>query len=546
MFIRGLIFGVVVCLSQVVFSQTPCGQNMQAACHIIPKPTSLNRLAGHFVVTDATQIGGDKSLIIEGEYLTSLLNTATGYDLSFHTDGAKRSINLLLDASVANEEGYTLLINENEITITGKTAKGVFYGIQTLRQLMPALIETDEQLPSELVIPAVEIEDSPRFVYRGMHLDVGRHFYKPDFVKRYIDLLAMHKMNTFHWHLTEDQGWRIEIKKYPKLTEVGAWRKETLIGHLSEENKPLTYDGKRYGGFYTQEEIKEIVAYAQERHVTIIPEIDLPGHSLAAIAAYPELGTTGEQYEVATKWGVFPQIYAPTEETFTFLEDVLTEVIDLFPGQYIHIGGDEALKDQWKESEFVQELIKEKGLKDEHEMQSYFIERIGGFLNAHGRSLIGWDEIIEGGLPADATVMFWRSWLGTKEIVEAAKKKHQIIMTPASHCYFDSYQVPKRKRKQASLAIGGYIPVKKVYQMNLMPKGLSADEQSYILGAQGNVWTEYISTTDYVEYMVLPRMTALSEVVWSDAKARNWHDFQKRLSNMLKRYDVMQLNYFGK
>jgi hexosaminidase len=528
------------------FGQNEIIENRKEAYQIIPRPLHLTMLKGQFLVDSNTKIVGNEGLKVEGDHLCKLLGLATGKSLKYQSSGAAGNIILKLDSGIINNEAYKLSVTSNKITISGKTPTGVFYGIQTLRQLMPVEIERGKKLSSELLIPAVEIEDEPKFVYRGMHLDVGRHFFDTEFIKSYIDLLAMHKMNTFHWHLTEDQGWRIEIKKYPKLTEIGAWRKETLIGHLSEGDKPLMYDGKRYGGFYTQDEIREIVTYAQERHVTIIPEIDLPGHSLAAIAAYPELGATGEQYEVGTKWGIFPQIYAPTEETFTFLENVLTEVIDLFPGQYIHIGGDEALKDQWKESEFAQELIKEKGLKDEHELQSYFVGRIGEFLKSKGRLMIGWDEIIDGGLPPNATVMFWRSWLGTKEIVKAAKQHHNIIMTPASHCYFDNYQVSKRKRKQVPLAIGGYISTKKVYQMNLIPKGLSVDEQSYILGAQGNIWTEYISTTDHVEYMMLPRMTALSEVVWSEDENRSWRDFKKRLITIQNRYDAMELNYFGK
>jgi len=371
-----------------------------------------------------------------------------------------------------------------------------------------------------------------------MHLDVGRHMFPVATIKEFIDLIAMHKMNTFHWHLTEDQGWRIEIKKYPKLTEVGAFRKETLIGHGATPRKDQKFDGKPYGGFYTQEEVKDIVDYAAKRHITVIPEIELPGHSLAAIAAYPELGNTGKQYDVGTRWGVFKEIYAPTDKTFSFLEDVLTEVMELFPSKLIHIGGDEAPKDEWKQSKFAQQLIKKEGLKDEHELQSYFIKRIEKFVNSKGRNIIGWDEILEGGLAPNAAVMSWR---GTEGGIEAAKQKHYVVMTPGHSCYFDHYQ--SKDKENEPLAIGGYLPVEKVYSYDPTPKELSKEEQKYILGAQANVWTEYIATPEYLEYMILPRMDAMAEVVWTKPDNKNWDDFKERLNPMAKRYDVMGLNY---
>ncbi len=368
-----------------------------------------------------------------------------------------------------------------------------------------------------------------------MHLDVSRHMYPVEFIKKYIDALAMLKMNTFHWHLTDDQGWRIEIKKYPKLQEVAAYRKETLIGHYS--NQPHQFDGKKYGGYYTQEEVKDIVAYAQKRFITVIPEIEMPGHSQAAIAAYPELGCSGEQVEVATKWGVFEDIYCPKEETFKFLENVLDEVVALFPSEYIHIGGDEAPKTQWKNSSESQALIKSEGLKDEHELQNYFITRMEKYLNSKGKQIIGWDEILEGGLAPNATVMSWR---GTNGAVEAAKSGHNVVMTPTSHCYFDYYQ---SDNDDEPTAIGGYLPLEKVYGFNPIPEELNSEEAKYILGAQGNIWTEYMPTSEQAEYMAFPRILAMSEVVWTNAENKNYEDFVSRVENFHKRLDVLDINY---
>jgi hexosaminidase len=404
-----------------------------------------------------------------------------------------------------------------------------------LRQILPVDFETGNFDESEVEIPAITIADAPRFSYRGMHLDVGRHMYPVAFIKKYIDALAMLKMNTFHWHLTEDQGWRIEIKKYPKLQDVAAYRNETLKGHYSDQ--PHQFDGKRYGGYYTQEEVKEIVAYAQERFVTVIPEIEMPGHSQAAIAAYPQLGCTEEQVEVATKWGVFEDIYCTKEETFTFLEDVLDEVLELFPSEYLHIGGDEAPKTRWKECPNCQKRIKEEGLKDEYELQNYFITRMEKYLNSKGRQIIGWDEILEGGLAPNATVMSWR---GTNGAVEAAKSGHNVVMTPTSHCYFDYYQ---SENEDEPTAIGGYLPLEKVYAFNPIPEELTEEESRYVLGAQGNVWTEYLQTEDHVEYMVFPRIFAMSEVVWSAPSNKNYPDFVNRVEHFHERLDALNINY---
>lgn len=515
-------------------------ENSESDYLIIPKPTSLEISTGKFLLDSNTKVLGKAALENEGNYLSNMLSNMLNKPIAFTNDGkVDGNILLKLDSSITNNEGYVLSIDYNQITISGKTNKGVFYGIQTLSQLIPLANNSEINITSQFLIPAATIADSPKFVYRGMHLDVARHFFPVSFIKKYIDILAMHKMNTFHWHLTEDQGWRIEIKKYPKLTSIGSIRKETIVGHGNTWRNPdVKYDGKPYGGFYTQEDIKEVVAYAEKRHITIIPEIELPGHSLAAITAYPELGNTGEQYEVGTRWGVFPEIYAPSEETFKFLEDVLTEVTALFPSKLIHIGGDEAPKVQWENSKFAQEVIKREGLKDEHELQSYFIRRIEKFLNSKGRNIIGWDEILEGGLAPNATVMSWR---GEKGGIQAAKMHHNVVMTPTQFCYFDFYQT--KNRENEPLAIGGNTSVQKVYSYEPVPKELTKKEQKYILGAQANVWTEYITTPEQVEYMILPRLTALSEVVWSTDETKNWIDFQFRLNHLTKRYDALGLNY---
>lgn len=540
---------LVVYLVVIIFSLhiTSCSnefkeyQNTASDYQIIPKPLKLEPSQGRFLISEKTILVGDTVLSNEIAYLSEMLKRASGYSINsankINDQHKKNSITLLIDASLPNEESYSLSVTYDKVVISGKSATGVFYGIQSLRQLLPSAIESNQKSENPITIPAVYIEDQPEYVYRGMHLDVGRHFFPVDFIKKYIDLIALHKMNTFHWHLTEDQGWRIEIKKYPKLTEIGSSRKETI---LEKNFNPYIGDGTPYSGFYTQEEIKEVVAYAASRHITIIPEIELPGHSLAAIASYPELGNTNQTHEVGTRWGVYEQIYAPKEETFQFLEDVLTEVIALFPSKLIHIGGDEAPKKEWIASTHAQELIQQEGLKDEHELQSYFIKRIETFLNSKGRDIIGWDEILEGGLAPNATVMSWR---GIQGGIDAARLHHNVIMTPGSHCYFDHYQVGKDQQSKEPLAIGGFTSVEKVYAYEPTPKELRSELQKYILGAQGNVWTEYMKTTDHVEYMVLPRMTALSEVLWSSPASKDWNDFKSRLQHFKDRYDSMGLNY---
>jgi hexosaminidase len=508
-------------------------ENTKEDYPVIPKPLDLQIQNGRFLVDENTYVSAPEELKNEADYLVQMLSTSTGDTVPLKQDQEEeRGIFLKLVDSIQNEEGYILNVSDNSIEILGATPAGIFYGLQSLRQLMPA--ETETEPVGELTIPAVKIVDEPRYTYRGMHLDVARHMFPVDFIKTYIDLLALHKMNRFHWHLTEDQGWRIEIKKYPKLTEIGSVRKETMVGKNFD---PYLGDGKEYGGFYTQEEVKDIVAYAQKKHITIIPEIEMPGHSRAALAAYPELGNNTGPYEVATTWGVFEEIYAPKEETFKFLENVLIEVMDLFPSEYIHIGGDEAPKDEWKKSAQAQEVIKREGLKNEHELQSYFIKRIEKYLNAHGRQIIGWDEILEGGLAPNSTVMSWR---GTKGGIAAAGQGHDVVMTPGSHLYFDHYQAAPENEP---MAFGGFTTVKKVYSFEPTPEVLTEEQKKHILGAQANVWTEYIKTSDQVEYMVLPRMSALAEVVWTPAEDRDWEDFKIRFASLAKRFDQLELKY---
>ena len=515
------------------------------AISIIPMPAEMETTNGLFKLTEETTIflTSDQPEILRiAELLVEKYRNVSGITLNTEIVKAEQlpKNGIIFSSDITDEElgeeGYQLSVSKDQIIAKAPTIHGLFYAYQTICQLLPAEIEANSvQNNVDWSIPCVEIRDSPRYKWRGLHLDVGRHMMPVEFIKKYIDNMAMHKLNTFHWHLTEDQGWRIEIKKYPKLTEVGAWRKETVIGHARQKN--AQYDGKPYGGFYTQEEIKEVVKYAKDRFITVVPEIELPGHSTAAIAAYPKLGVTGKQPEVTTTWGVFPDIYNVDDATFSFLEDVLTEVMDLFPSKYIHIGGDEAPKDQWKASAKIQKQIKKLGLKNEHELQSYFITRIEKFLNSKGRQIIGWDEILEGGLAPNAAVMSWRGEAGG---IEAAKSKHLVVMTPGSHVYFDHYQ---GNPEFEPLAIGGFTTLEKVYSYEPTPSELTAEESQYIMGAQANVWTEYMKTPEKVEYMVFPRLSALSEVLWSPKEKRNWADFKTRMPKQLSRYDERGINY---
>ncbi|WP_310993357.1 glycoside hydrolase family 20 protein [Aequorivita marina] len=504
---------------------------------LIPKPQQMELRDGYFTIDKNTGFFFEPEFEIAGNFFQEFLENGAGFQLPKKSKN-KAEIIIQKDTNQPTE-GYSLNISDSKIRIKTNDASGAFYAIQTLRQLLPSSLEKADKTDKKLLsVPQLSITDYPKFKYRGMHLDVGRHFFDTEFVKKYIANIAMLKMNYFHWHLTEDQGWRIEIKQYPKLTEKGAFREETRVGHY--EDKPETYDGKRYGGFYTQEEIKEVVAYAATQNVTIIPEIEMPGHAQAAIHSYPELGCTGKQVPVATTWGVFEDIYCPKEETFTFLENVLSEVMPLFPGEYIHIGGDEAPKLRWKNCSHCQQLIKDKNLKDEAGLQSYFIHRIEEFVNSKGKNIIGWDEILEGGLAPNATVMSWRGMQGG---IDAAKQKHDVIMTPVSHAYFDYYQ---SENLDEPTAIGGFLPLKKVYAFNPIPHELTEEEEQYILGAQANVWTEYIPTEKQAEYMVFPRILAMSEVVWSGPSKnfdKDYPNFFSRVEGFMKRLDALDVNY---
>ncbi|MFY0603305.1 MAG: family 20 glycosylhydrolase [Flavobacteriaceae bacterium] len=496
--------------------------------HIIPAPLEQKINKGVFIFNTQIALKGDQTMSSVVDYFEDFLKSEIGVKLD--SSATEKKIYFSMNSEIQNEEGYQLTITPKKILIEAKNQKGAFYAVQSLIQLFP--VNTKEKT---IAIQCLEIKDAPQFRYRGMHLDVGRHFYSVAFIKKYIDLISMLKMNTFHWHLTEDQGWRIEIKKYPKLQEVAAYRNETLIGHYNDQ--PQKFDGKKYGGYYTQQQIKDIVAYAQDRHINIIPEIEMPGHSQAAIAAYPELGCTGKQVQVATKWGVFDNIYCPKESTFKFLEDVIDEVIRLFPGKYIHIGGDEAPKTNWKKCNHCQKLIEKEGLKDEHGLQSYFIARMEKYINSKGKQIIGWDEILEGGLAPNATVMSWR---GVNGAIEAAKEGHDVILTPGSHCYFDHYQ---SESESEPVAIGGFLPLEKVYNFNPIPKELNKEQSKYVLGAQGNVWTEYIPNSKKLEYMAFPRAIALSEVLWSSPKNKSYPNFVIRLKEFQKRLDELDVNY---
>jgi len=497
----------------------------QTRLNLIPYPKNIEFLKGEFEVNNQTVVKGLEESF-EYQFFLNSLNKRSNLDLSKNKRGSGSNvISITIDKKI-NDADYEIHVDKDFISVKAKNEEGLFHGIQTLLQLI--------QNSDNRKVPALKISDEPKFAWRGMHLDVSRHFFTVDEVKQYIDYLAMYKLNTFHWHLTDDQGWRIEIKKYPKLTQIGSRRKESMIGAYVDN----TFDGKPYGPyFYTQDQIKEVVKYAQDRHITVVPEIEMPGHALAALSAYPELACTKGPFEPATKWGVFDDVFCPKEETFTFLENVLNEVLQLFPSQYIHIGGDECPKTRWKECAHCQELIRKNNLKDEHGLQSYFIQRIEKYVNAKGRKIIGWDEILEGGLAPNAAVM---SWTGIKGGVEAAKTGHFAVMTPGAYCYFDHYQGDPATEPNA---FGGFTPLDKVYSYQPIPEELNADQSKYILGVQANLWTEYILDFKQVQYMIFPRLLALSEVGWGTSDPKNYKEFEGRVINEFKTLDKMGVNY---
>jgi hexosaminidase len=534
------------CFLALVNSFAQSDENMG----IIPAPVAVVKNNGSFVLDNTVVlVNEDLSNAKTADLLHAYFLDQMGMDLKSEKALKGNQKAIVLSSKGADNlpsEGYIISIATHQIKITGKNA-GLFYALQTLMQLMPA--KTQKQISLQNAV----ITDYPRFKYRGMHLDVGRHFFPISFVKKYIDVMAAYKLNNFHWHLTEDQGWRIEIKKYPKLTSIGATRGGTIIG-----NYPGTggTDNEVYRGYYTQSEVKELVAYAAARFINVIPEIEMPGHSSAAIAAYPELSCFPERdtfisdktpwsgsrqgKQVQQTWGVFDDVFVPSENTFKFLENVLDEVIALFPSKYIHIGGDECPKEYWKQSAFCQQLIKDNNLKDEHGLQSYFIQRIEKYLNSKGRSIIGWDEILEGGLAPNATVMSWR---GEKGGIDAAKLSHDVIMTPGEGgLYFDHKQ---SNSPDEPLTIGGYAPYTKAYNYDPVPKELSDDEKKYVIGVQANVWTEYMETPEKVEYMIFPRIFALSEIAWSPQNRKNLVNFsQQRMPLHLAKLDQRGVNFW--
>ena len=520
----------------LILACSSCGVETTANYQVIPLPQEVAlSQESPFNLNDGTIIAypeHNELLKRNAEFLAEYISQSTGHTLQTEalapgSEAPKGAITLGLDPAIGNREGYVLTVKADRVTLNGQTENGVFYGIQTLRKSIPA-----ETKATSILLPAGSIQDEPRFSYRGMHLDVGRHFFPIEFVKKYIDLLALHNMNTFHWHLTEDQGWRIEIKKYPKLTEIGAWRDRTVIGRNTEE-----YDNTRYGGFYTQEQAKEIVKYAGERYITVIPEVDLPGHMLAALAAYPEMGCTGGPYEVCPRWGVFEDVLCiGNEKSMQFLEDVMAEIIDIFPSKYIHIGGDEAPRTRWEKCPKCQARIRTEKLKAdknhtaEDRLQSYCMTRIEKLLNSKGRRIIGWDEILEGDVAPNATVMSWRGSAGG---IKAAQLGHDVIMTPNDYCYFDYYQ--SEDTRHEPFAIGGFVPLEKVYSLN-PTASLTEEQAKHILGTQANLWTEYIPTSEQVEYMVLPRMAALAEVQWTQLEKKDYTNFTTRLAGLIGLY----------
>ena len=514
-----------------------CTEVKEANYQIIPMPLDIQLTEqGKFVLTEGTSViypENNEKMQNNANFLAEYVKEKTGITLAPTTEAKRKGIILKVEENQEKPEGYTLKVTTDNVTICGGSEAGVFYGIQTLRKSLPVV------QGEKVALPAVEINDEPRFDYRGGMLDVARHYIELDSVKRFIDMLAMHNINRFHRHLSEDQGWRIEIKCRPLLTEKGSMRKETIIGKTDK------YDGKPHGGFFTQEEAKEIVAYAADRYITVIPEIDMPGHMLSALHAYPELGCTGGPYDVWCHWGVSKDVLcAGNDATLKFIEDVLGEIVEIFPSEYIHIGGDECPKTRWESCPKCQARIKALGIKGDEKhtaeeyLQSFIINYAEKFLNSKGRQIIGWDEILEGGLAPNATVMSWR---GEKGGIEAAHQKHKVIMTPHTYLYFDYYQ--SYDRKSEPLAIGGKLPLERVYSYNPLPKELSAEEQKYIIGVQANLWTEYISTFKYAEYMLLPRLAALSEIQWSSADKRNYECFLSRLPRLVELYDLKQYNY---
>lgn len=508
--------------------------------NIVPVPMEMKENKGFFKITVATKILYDNSnefrdlanLLADKIKITSGIEVKTGT----YSPSSLAKNNIILTKSIANEklgsEGYILDISKYSVFLRATDASGIFYGLQTLFQVFPIQPEFQKPKSPLLSLPALYIQDMPRYAYRGLHLDVCRHIFPMEFIKKYIDLMAMYKLNTFHWHLTDDQGWRIEIKKYPKLTQISSMRNGTQIGRTDK------VDDVPYGGYYTQDQAREIVAYAASRHITVIPEIEMPGHGVAALSAYPALSCTGGPFEVRKIWGISDDIFcAGNDSTFIFLQDILDKVMEIFPSNYIHVGGDEAPKVRWKQCPKCQQRIKNEGLANEMELQSYFVKRIEKYLVSKGRKLIGWDEILEGGLAPEATVMAWR---GLQAGIDAATQNHDAIMTPTSYCYFDYYQGDPAMEPEG---IGGRVTLKTVYSFNPTPPVLTPEQAKHIIGVQGNVWTEYVNTPELVEFKAFPRAIALAEVAWSQQERRNWDDFINRMDKQYLILKAMNVNY---
>ena len=509
--------------------------NRVADYNVIPLPQEVTLTQkGAFVLTGATPIvypEGDEQLKNDAQFLSDYIADVTALRLTTTSAKVKNAITLRLNKKVQSKEGYVITVDKKGVVIEGATAAGVFYGVQTLRKSIPV----DKSL-TEVTLPAVMLKDAPRFGYRGVMLDCARHYFPVKFVKQFIDLIAMHNMNVFHWHLTDDQGWRIEVKKYPGLAKIGSVREKTVLGHNSD-----VFDDTPYGGYYTQEEAREIVKYAADRFITVIPEIDMPGHMIAALAAYPDMGCTGGPYKVSPIWGIMPDVLClGNEKTYQFCEDVLSEMMDIFPSEYIHLGGDETPNVRWKECPKCKALMAKENLTP-GKLQGYFTNRIEKFVNSKGRRIIGWDEILDGDINQSATIMSWR---GTAPGARGAKMGHDVIMSPSSHVYFDYYQTRQGESQwEEPLLIGGNLPIERTYSLEPVPEGADAETASHIIGVQGNLWTEYIAGPSLAEYQVLPRMGALSEVQWRPQGQKDFENYKMRQTRMLKLYDAYGLVY---
>lgn len=539
--VRNIVILMMFSFLCVVFRQY-AAESSEMNLNLIPEPFQVSAGKGHFTLNEKTILSNHAGRAAEPilnrfqQYLEQYYSLSVDNRSEDESAPGRGVIEWILDPDdpSTGDEGYRLEAGRRKIRITAASEAGLFYGTMTLRQLIPV------KKSRVLNIPFVTIADKPRFKWRGMHLDVCRHFFPVEFIKKYLDILAMHKMNVFHWHLTEDQGWRIEIRQYPKLTEIGAWRVDREHQHWNRRTPPEPGEKATYGGFYTQDEVREIVQYAAERYITVVPEIEMPGHAMAALAAYPELSCTGGPFHVmpGSYWPINDIYCAGKESTFAFLENVLSEVAELFPGPFVHIGGDEAGKANWKQCPDCQARIRDEGLHDERELQSYFIRRIEKFLASKHKKLIGWDEILEGGLAPEATVMSWRGMEGG---TEASRAGHDAVICPTANCYLDYYQ--SEDTENEPVAIGGYLPLDSVYAFEPIPPGLETDKQHHILGAQGNVWTEYIPNGNHVEYMALPRLCAIAEVVWSAPEKRDSDGFKNRLKTHYKYLDLLDINY---